>query len=41
MKNPTNQRWIKETPRIPSTRRGLAPITPAYVPARVKPASRR
>lgn len=31
-----NQRWTSQRPRVPSTRRGLEPKRPAYVPARPK-----
>lgn len=31
-------RWTHSTPRVPGVRQGrVAPVTPAYVPARQKP----
>ncbi len=37
-RNQSSKRWIKQAPRVPSTRKGLAPVAPAYIPARAKPA---
>lgn len=32
-----SNRWVRQTPRVPATRRGVEPKTPAYIPARRKP----
>lgn len=34
------QRWTHDKPRVGSVRRGAAPLTPAYVPARRKETSK-
>jgi len=36
VKRHNNQRWTSQRPRVPSTRRGLEPKRPAFVPARRK-----